>query len=120
MFVGRGLQLRTDDINAEVEARSAAAKARETAVDVESMNYQIEKLLMITEALWNILKEKHSLTDEELINRVQDIDLQDGKLDGKVAKQVPSPCPKCGRRMGRNRVVCFYCGTPSTEYPFIR
>jgi hypothetical protein len=105
---------------AEADASRAAGRAEEAHTSMLFMQADIERLLMITEALWNMLKEKHGYTDEDLIQRVQEIDMQDGRLDGKVAAQPPSACPKCGRPATRNRVVCMYCGTPSTEHPFAR
>jgi hypothetical protein len=84
-----------------------------SATDVRAQNEiiqcDVEKLFMLTEALWTILKEKHGCTDAELVQRVQEIDLRDGKLDGKVAKVNPD-CPKCGRKLMGKRPVCLYCG----------
>lgn len=80
----------------------------------------IEKLFMITEAIWNILKEKHGYADEDLIQMVQDIDLRDGQLDGKVAKQPNPPCSQCGRVLMGSHPVCLYCGAVSTRAPFER
>jgi hypothetical protein len=75
----------------------------------EFIQCDVEKLFMITEALWTILKEKHGCTDAELVQRVQEIDLRDGKLDGRVTKVNPD-CPKCSRKLMGKRPVCLYCG----------
>jgi hypothetical protein len=87
---------------------------------VENLEFQVERLLMITEALWGILKEKHGYSDGELINRVAMIDLKDGKLDGKVAKSGPAACPRCQRALNRNRCICIYCGEKVVQDPFGR
>jgi hypothetical protein len=96
-------------------AQSAGERASRVAGDVriqnEAITFDVEKLFMITEALWTILKEQHGYSDDELIGRIQEIDLRDGKLDGKVAKQQNPPCPHCGRTLIGKRPVCFYCGT---------
>ena len=75
---------------------------------------------MITEALWTFLKQQHGYKDEDLAKLVADIDLGDGKLDGRVATSAPRPCPYCGRVLGRNRPLCYYCGKPVEVEPFKR
>jgi hypothetical protein len=104
----------------EADASRAAERAGEARTSMLFMQADIERLLMITEEFWNILKEKHGYTDEDLIQRVQAIDMQDGRLDGRVARQTPTTCPQCGRPAARKRIACMYCGTASTEHPFAR
>jgi hypothetical protein len=97
----------------EAQARNDNESVSPTTTDGRAQNEfiqcDVEKLFMITEALWTILKEKHGCTDAELVQRVQEIDLRDGKLDGKVAKVNPD-CPKCSRKLMGKRPVCLYCG----------
>jgi hypothetical protein len=109
----------SDSLATEV-AQQAVSRGEEAKYNVQMVRMDIERLLMITEALWDMVKEHHNLTDEELIRRIQDIDMKDGMLDGKVAKQPPSLCPNCQRPVRRNRTVCIYCGTASTAEPFAR
>ena len=76
---------------------------------------------MITEALWTILKEQHGFDDADLIDRINEIDLRDGKLDGRVKeKEGPLSCPKCNRTLSRQRPTCLYCGTAIARDPFAR
>jgi hypothetical protein len=99
-------------------ASRAAAKVR---TQNESIQCDVEKLFMITQALWTLLQDQHGYSDEDLIQRVQEIDLQDGKLDGKVAKSKIRPdCPECGRKLMGNRPVCLYCGAEVALDPFER
>ena len=97
----------------DTQNRDGGESVSRAATDVRTQNEfiqcDVEKLFMLTEALWTILKEKHGCTDAELVQRVQEIDLRDGKLDGKVAKVNPD-CPKCGRKLIGKRPVCLYCG----------
>ncbi len=106
-------------------AQLAGEMAQRTASDVrtqnESIQFDIEKLFMITEALWEILKHQHGYTDDQLVEMIQDIDLRDGKLDGKVAKSAERPtCPECGRTIMRNQARCLYCGADAPQQPFER
>ena len=97
----------------DTQNRDGGESVSRAATDVRAQNEiiqcDVEKLFMLTEALWTILKEKHGCTDAELVQRVQEIDLRDGKLDGKVAKVNPD-CPKCRRKLMGKRPVCLYCG----------
>jgi hypothetical protein len=110
----------TQASQASHEASRASSKAREVSNQLGLIKVDVEKLLMISEALWTILKEKHGYTDNELIRRIENIDLRDGKLDGKVSKNPPEPCPACGRILMGNRPVCLYCGMKVKRKPFER
>ena len=88
--------------------------------EVDQLKYDIERILLITEALWTILKEHHGYDDEELIRRIGEIDFRDGKLDGRVASEPPSQCPHCQRTLLKNRPFCMYCGKPVAVNPFNR
>ena len=106
------------------QATLAGERASKSAAEVRTQNEAItcdlEKLMMITEALWIFIKEQHGFTDEHLVNMVQDIDLRDGKLDGKVSKQPNPTCTKCGRRLMGKHPICMYCGTAVDRDPFER
>ena len=75
---------------------------------------------MITEALWILLKKQNGYTDETLAGLINEIDLRDGQLDGRVGKTPPKPCPSCGRILVKHRPLCLYCGKPVPMEPFAR
>ena len=109
MFYGgyRPVNIGNTESTSSSAARSAAADAQRKA---EEMEGHVERLLMITEALWGILKEQLNYTDEELIRRVQEIDMRDGVLDGKCNTKTPKKCTSCGRTVMKQRPQCIYCG----------
>src|SRR5712675_2186533 len=88
---------------AQSDASGAQATARQAKTETELMRHDIDRLLMITEALWTFLKKEHGYSDEELVEAITQIDMRDGVLDGKVAKTLPPPCPNCGRISGKGR-----------------
>lgn len=112
---GRGF-----DFGAHFRASAAQAKASNVASRATNLEQRVERLLMITEALWEILKEQHGYTDEELIRRVGLIDLCDGRLDGREAPSGPREREQCGRMLSRKHVKCIYCGAPVVANPFDR
>lgn len=81
---------------------------------------QVERLLMITEALWTILREQHGLDEQELLRQMVQIDIRDGKLDGRVASSPPEPCPKCHRIVAKRSMRCMFCGELIAVDPFAR
>ncbi len=95
-------------------AQSAARKAQGKASDVD---VRLERTVLACEAMWSILRDKLGVTDEELVERINDIDLSDGKLDGQVRKTAVA-CPKCGRTIARRFPQCMYCGQPIMHDPF--
>ncbi|WP_010250025.1 zinc ribbon domain-containing protein [Acetivibrio cellulolyticus] len=101
---------KTDVTYAKLDALEAKSKAREASTEVTYLKLKVEKLMIITEALWMILKETTKHTDEELKEKIRQIDLKDGKLDGKVAAELPDKCPKCGQILQKNKLNCIYCG----------
>jgi hypothetical protein len=112
----------------EMAERSAAAMTAETAqrearsakTAVELLQQDVERLLMITEALWLLLKNERGYQDADLERIIADIDLRDGPLDGRVAPSQPRGCPYCGHTVGKKRPYCYYCGKPVGTVPFER
>jgi len=111
LFIGWAAHEQARRAERDMASARVSNQASEAKSQTEFLRADVEKLLMITEALWSILKEQHGYSDEELIRRVQEIDLRDGIADGKVAKQVQLSCPQCHRTLIRNHPKCLYCGT---------
>jgi hypothetical protein len=95
------------------QAQSAAARASSRAGsaqrDVVGLEERLEKLILINMALWEMLKERTELTEQDLMNKIQEIDLRDGQADGKFDRGIQK-CPKCDRTMSPKHNRCLYCG----------
>lgn len=95
--------------------------ANHPRAEVEELKADVERLLMITEALWLLLKEQHGYDDQELVRRIVQINMRDGRLNGRVeTNPPPQPCPKCGRTLAKRRPRCMYCAEPIAIDPFAR
>lgn len=108
------------DSTARIRATRAddvAGRAREEA---RALKFEVERLLMITEALWSFLREEHGWTDDMLAERMREIDMRDGAEDGRVAASRPRHCPECGKVAGKKRPFCMWCGHPVEMDPFER
>ena len=103
------------------DAEKAQTEATRSQAETDVLKLYIERLSMITEALWTILKEKHGYGDEELTKRITEIDLRDGKLDGGAASSEALVCPQCKRmHVAKHRPICLYCGATISVEPFRR
>lgn len=98
--------------SAQADASAAQANAREAKTEVELLRHDVNRLLLITEALWTLLKKQHNYSDEDLTAVVKEIDLKDGRLDGQAGKLAPSQCLQCGRINSNKYSRCIYCGSP--------
>jgi len=108
------------EVSARYDRAEATRAAREARTEVDLLRMDVERLLIICEALWTILKEQHGCTDEDLARRMAEIDMRDGALDGKVAKGPPAMCPHCKRTLHKRRPWCLYCGGQVLQDPFAR
>ena len=88
-----------------------------SSVGRKELEARLDRALLACEALWTLVRDKLGVTDVELVERMNDIDLSDGKLDGKVRRTGVS-CPKCGRTIARRFPKCVYCGQPVVHDPF--
>ena len=106
--------------NAFLEASEAREKAQDATTQVLFMKQDIERLLMITEALWTLLQKAHGYKDDDLKNVINEIDLRDGVLDGLVNIKTKVECPSCHRASTARQTKCMYCGTVLVHNPFER
>ncbi len=103
-------RLHAQESRTAAQASSEAANARMSAREVSD---RLEKLTLVCHAMWTLLQETTDLVEEDLFARMQELDLRDGVLDGKVTRTVYT-CPKCGRKSAPRHNKCLYCGAPKT------
>ncbi len=110
-----GRAVRASHANANATAsRSMAVDAKRKLVDLEA---RVDRLTLVSSALWSLLKENTSMTEEDLIARVTQLDLSDGREDGKVRGSVRK-CVQCGRTLAKRHRKCLYCGARSGSAAF--
>lgn len=99
------------------QSADAGRKASGALNKVDELEIRLDRALLICEALWTLLRDKVGITDQELIERINDVDLSDGTLDGK-ARRSARPCPDCGKPVGAHFDKCIYCGRLVPREPF--
>jgi hypothetical protein len=95
------------------DAHHRINRAENARVDAENANRellrQIDKLQLANMAIWSLVQDKLGLTDAQLSDRIREIDLKDGRLDGRVSSR-GRECPTCRRIMSVRHSKCLYCG----------
>ena len=105
---------------ASAEAMAAQSTAREAQTNVDLLTHDIDRLLMITEAMWTLMKQEHGYADDVLTKLIEEIESRKVIMDGVTVKDPPQPCPSCGKINSANRMFCIYCGKPILTHPFVR
>jgi hypothetical protein len=117
-FHGHGSAFRTmmelDSVTSNTYTKSHA--------DAMSIARQLEgrcdRLALLCEALWTMVRDYGGFTENELLERINLIDLEDGKLDGKKKSSGPAICPKCAKPVSKRFNKCIYCSTELQRDPF--
>ena len=76
---------------------------------LESMGRRLDRAMLAIESLSEILRDRFGITRDEIHARMDEIDLRDGKQDGRLAPGVVS-CPHCDRPNSKQSRQCVYCG----------
>jgi hypothetical protein len=107
MYVGRNM----GSAQAEFVAQGAKSAARGAASKADELEVQVNRLTLFAIALAELLAERGSLTEELLMKKVAEIDLRDGRRDGRMQTSLPpQPCPSCDRMLAAYHLQCIYCG----------
>ncbi|HYG73873.1 MAG TPA: zinc ribbon domain-containing protein [Planctomycetota bacterium] len=105
-----GLFPSTDGSDPRKASRDAADAARVAQQEAAKLREDLDHQTLITVALWELLKQKCQLSDADLVAAVREVDMRDGKVDGRYVR-APEPCPKCKRPVTLSTNTCAYCGT---------
>jgi len=104
-FVAPGFRSVSRQDISDANARLARATDK-----ISELQDQLDRLLLITESMWFVLKDKLQLDDAVLMDMMKHVDMKDGKLDGKATTK-PETCPNCNHTISLRTGRCLYCGT---------
>ena len=76
---------------------------------VRLLERRIDRLALLCQALWELLREQLNLTDEQLETIAAAVDERDGARNG-IQREHPVRCSRCGRINSSRRDTCLYCG----------
>jgi hypothetical protein len=91
-------------------------RAAGTGDKLRELEQRCERMSLVTNALWQLLKSHTGLTDADLKKYMERVDLSDGVRDGKVARNKGAmDCPHCSRRVLKSATACAWCGGKLTS-----
>lgn len=102
--------LKARQATSESDVERAASRSRE--LDAE-LHDRIGRLVLVTEAMWEILSERFGFTVADLTTRVRELDARDGHIDGKraaVASGEQVRCSSCQAIVPAGKTTCQFCG----------
>ena len=106
---GRAASGSAADLAGSRQAARAESKAVEMESQVRNLRADLARTLMICQALWELLSENEGLEEKDLHDKLYQIDMRDGVLDGKNQRKAVE-CPECGHMVSPRHPACIYCG----------
>ena len=107
-FYSQG-SLHADVGSAQIDALSAKHKVNDIVFRMRDLEEALARSNLVAQALWEILREKLALSEEELLARVAEVDQRDGRRDQRMSPQLGS-CPHCQRTVNTRHRKCIFCG----------
>jgi hypothetical protein len=96
---------------AKADAESASRKAQSVEDKLDALSRRCDRLALACQAMWEILRERSGMADAEIEQKILEVDLRDGRVDGRISRSVVR-CDSCGRNSNSTRPGCIYCGAP--------
>ncbi len=94
-------------------ASSVAASGGVSKTELLDIHDRVDRLILVIDAIWSLLEES-GLTDDQLRERIEQIDAADGVPDGRRTVRA-SECRRCGAMVPGDAPACQFCGTPRLE-----
>lgn len=91
------------------KAKDDAAVAKQWQREVEQLERQVDRLALLARGMWELACERTGVTDADLRRKCDEIDLRDGKQDGRLTA-VAATCRACGRKTSARFGHCMTCG----------
>ena len=107
MFIHRGLHT-PSTVEQHANLRHSDMTPKMISI-IRDLQFDVARLTLLNQALWELIRGRLDLTDQDLEAMAQEVDLRDGVKDGQITN-TPMACPNCGRVSGSKQYRCMYCG----------
>ncbi|NLW89207.1 MAG: hypothetical protein GXY43_05750 [Clostridiaceae bacterium] len=112
------------DANNPIEFISQSSKMpdpmEEISPDVTKMSKTLDRFMLITEAMWHLMREK-GYTDDELRLKILELDRPEAEKIALSAEKDQPICPQCNKTLQKTEGIvsrCIYCGFEMIGDPF--
>ncbi|MEM9700809.1 MAG: hypothetical protein AAF907_00025 [Planctomycetota bacterium] len=95
--------------DAESRSDAAASKAQRARDEMHEMKQCLDRSALVCQALLELVQDRLGVTDDELAEKILEVDLRDGREDGRISNTVVD-CHECGRKVNTGRPRCVFCG----------
>ena len=100
---------RKDAAAGALRAASVPGVARSDAEDLLDLHERIDRLILVVGAMSALLEDDGVITEDELTDRIRELDEADGTADGKRTA-APSQCQSCDAAVPAGLDACQFCG----------
>jgi len=94
---------------ASKRASRAEGKAERVYLYIDQLEEKMDALALICQSMWELLSDRLPDAEQKLEAKIAEVDLRDGKRDGKLGR-VETHCPSCQRPLHKRHRRCLYCG----------
>lgn len=94
---------------AATAAGQAMTLAERNETYLTSLQHKYDKLTLVSQVLMELVQSRLSISDSEILAKLEEIDMRDGTCDGRIGQQAVV-CDNCKRRSNSRRTNCIYCG----------
>lgn len=96
------------------DVRWQGEKVESINMDLADLEKLVVRMQLAVEAMAEILQSRMGIENREIIDKMVEIDLRDGKHDGRITPAAVT-CEKCQRPSPANSPKCIYCGQPRED-----
>lgn len=107
------MQLRTARNSQALSDREHYARDQRQDARADELEHELQQVLFVTEALWNLCRDRLGVTEDDLKAAMQQVVDQHEA----AAKAGPLTCASCGAAVPRDMFRCQYCGTDTGQVP---
>jgi hypothetical protein len=103
------MQLRGVRTAQHASDRESLARDHRQEERIDEVDDRVDRLLVLTEALWQLCRDRLGMSDDDLSTAVQAL------LDQRAMEAAAGPlrCTSCQAAVPRDMERCQYCGTPT-------